>query len=677
MAVPQDIAARARRLREAIERANHEYYVLDAPTLPDAEFDELFRELSELEAAYPTLRTADSPTQRVGGTIRDDLPEAAHAVPMLSIRTETDSGAGGAVVFDQRIRRELKLASGDLPVEYNAELKFDGIALSLRYEAGVLVRAATRGDGRIGEDVTPNARTIRSIPLRLRASHPPAVLDVRGEAFMRRDDFEKLNERQRAVGEKVFVNPRNAAAGFLRQLDSRITASRPLSFYAHGLGEATGWKLPPTQSGILDELADFGVPVSAERGVALGAEGLLAFHARVAGRRDQLPFDIDGVVYKVNSIELQSRLGFVSREPRWAVAHKFPAQEQLTRVSGIEVQVGRTGKLTPVAKLEPVFVGGVTVSNATLHNEDYINALDLRVGDTVIVRRAGDVIPQVVAVVPERRPPDAPGFVMPQRCPVCDSAVARDEGEKDHRCTGGLYCPAQRKQALLHFASRRAMDIEGLGEKLVDQLVDGKMVETPADLYKVDAAQLQKLERMAEKSATNLVAAVERSKHPTLARFIYALGVRNVGEATARDLAQHFGSIEAIVDADVDALQRIAEIGPVVAASIARFFGETHNRKVVHALLAAGVQPEKPAHVETASKGLAGKRFVLTGALPTMTKDDAKDRIEARGGHVSSSVSKKTDYVVAGAEAGRKLETARRLGIAVIDEARLLELLKE
>jgi DNA ligase (NAD+) len=675
MAVPRDIAARAEALRRAIERANYEYYVMDAPNLPDAEYDRQFRELLELEAQYPPLRAPDSPTQRVGGTVRTDLPEVRHTVPMLSIRTETDFGPGGALAFDQRIRRELGLTPDDPPVEYNAELKFDGVALSLRYEEGVLARAATRGDGQVGEDVTPNARTIRSVPLRLRSSHPPAVLEARGEVFMRREDFEKLNERQRAAGDKVFVNPRNAAAGFLRQLDSRITASRPLSFCAYGHGEVSGWTRPPTQSAILDALSGFGLPVSSDRAVAAGADGLAAFHAQIASRRDRLSFDIDGVVYKVNSLDLQNRLGFVSREPRWAVAHKFPAQEELTKVLGIEVQVGRTGKLTPVAKLEPVFVGGVTVSNATLHNEDYVHSLDLRVGDTVIVRRAGDVIPQVVAVVRERRPHAARPFAMPSRCPICESAVVRDEGEKEHRCTGGLFCPAQRKQAMLHFASRRAMNIDGLGDKLVDQLVDGGLVETPADLYRLDIPRLAALERMAEKSAANLIAAIDGSKRPTLARFVFALGIRNVGEATARDLAEHFRSVESIAEADVETLQRVTDIGPVVAASIVQFFREQHNRRVVEKLLAAGVRPQSAPKRERAPASVAGRTFVLTGTLPGLTRDEAKDRIEARGGRVSGSVSKKTDYLVAGAEPGTKLDTARALGVEVIDEAALIELL--
>src|SRR5687767_2583045 len=495
MTVPKAVAARAAELRERIERANHEYYVLDAPTLPDAEYDRLFRELQALEQEHPSLATSHSPTQRVGAAPRADLPKVVHAVPMRSIRTETDSGPEGAAAFDQRMRRELELAPGDPPIVYNAELKFDGIAISLRYEEGLLTRAATRGNGEVGEDVTPNIRTIRSVPLRLKSAAPPAVLEVRGEVFMKRADFEALNERQRAAGEKIFVNPRNAAAGFVRQLDSRITATRPLSFYAYGYGETSGWKAPRQQSAVLDALDGLGVPVSPERAVAAGADGLAKFHAAIAAKRDRLPFDIDGVVYKVNSLELQTRLGFVSREPRWAVAHKFPALEELTRVLDIEVQVGRTGKLTPVARLEPVFVSGVTVSNATLHNEDTINALDLRIGDAVIVRRAGDVIPQVVAVVAERRPQEARRFAMPTQCPVCGSAVVRDEGEKDHRCGGGLVCPAQRRQALLHFASRRAMDIEGLGDKLVEQLVAGDLVKTPADLYRLGPETVAGLDR--------------------------------------------------------------------------------------------------------------------------------------------------------------------------------------
>ncbi|MFL6579942.1 MAG: NAD-dependent DNA ligase LigA [Burkholderiales bacterium] len=675
MAVPSSAAERAARLRHDIDTANYNYYVLDAPSMPDAEYDRLFRELQALELEYPELATPDSPTQRVGGEVRSDLPKVRHTVPMLSVRTETDSH-GGALTFDTRIRRELKLGPDDPPIEYNAELKFDGIAISLRYERGVLVRAATRGDGQIGEDVTSNVKTIRSIPLRLRADHPPTVLEVRGEIFMRRAEFEKLNERQRAAGEKVFVNPRNAAAGFVRQLDSRITASRPLFCYAYGLGEVEGWALPETQSAILDALQGFGVPVSEQRTVAHGADELLAFHSKIAQERDRLPFDIDGVIYKVNSIALQRQLGFVSREPRWAVAHKYPAQEEQTQVLGVEVQVGRTGKLTPVGKLSPVFVGGVTVSNVTLHNEDYIKELDLRIGDTVIVRRAGDVIPQVVAVRSELRPPGARRFSMPARCPVCGSEVVREEGETDHRCTAGLFCPAQRKQALRHFAGRRAMDIEGLGEKLIDQLVDADRVKTPADLYRLDLPTLSDFERMAEKSATNVLAAIDKSRATTLPRFIFALGIRNVGETTARDLARHFGALEALMQADETALQEAPDIGPVVAQSIVHFFGERHNRDVIAQLRAAGVHWPDEQVVRAAALPLAAKTFVLTGTLPTLTRDEAKQRIEAQGGKVTGSVSKKTDYVVAGADPGSKLDKARELGVAVLDERGLLELLE-
>jgi DNA ligase (NAD+) len=676
MAGSSAAARRAEQLRREIERANFNYYVEDAPSMPDAEYDRLFRELQALEIEHPELATADSPTQRVGGAVRADLPKVEHTVPMLSIRTETDSQASGATTFDGRIRRELKLGPEDPPVEYNAELKYDGIAISLRYEKGILSRAATRGDGQVGEDVTPNVKTIRSVPLRLNSERPPMVLEVRGEIFMRRAEFEKLNDRQRAASEKVFVNPRNAAAGFVRQLDSRITARRPLTCYAYGLGEVEGWKLPPTQSAILDALREFGLPVSDERAVARGPGGLLAFHARIASLRDKLPFDIDGVIYKVNDIELQGRLGFVSREPRWAVAHKFPAQEEQTQVLGIEVQVGRTGKLTPVGKLAPVFVGGVTVSNVTLHNEDYIKSLDLRIGDTVIVRRAGDVIPQVVAVRAELRPQQAKSFSMPRRCPVCDSAVVQDEGEKDHRCSAGLYCPAQRKQALLHFAGRRAMDVEGLGEKLVDQLVDADLVKTPADLYSLDLQTLSGLERMAEKSAQNVLDAIEKSKNTTFPRFIFALGIRNVGETTAKDLARHFGKLERLMQADEAELQEAPDVGPVVAQSIVQFFREPHNAGIIRQMRAAGVHwPE--VEVEKAEKlPLAGKIFVLTGTLPNLSREEAKERIEARGGKVAGSVSKKTTYVVAGADPGSKLDKARELGVAVLDERGLLELLE-
>lgn len=665
--------ARAAELRQQLERYNHEYYVLDAPSVPDAEYDRVFRELVALEDKHPELRTPDSPTQRVGGAPRSDLPKVRHVVPMLSIHTETDASAAGAAAFDARVRRELALAPEAAAIAYNAELKFDGLAVNLRYEDGVLVQAATRGDGEVGEDVTPNVRTVRAIPLRLQG-RAPRVLEVRGEVFMRRADFDALNERQRAAGEKVFVNPRNAAAGFLRQLDSRVTAQRPLSFYAYGLGEVSE-ALAETHHGVLDALAGFGLPVAKERAVALGPEALAAFHARIAAQRDELPFDIDGVVYKVDSLALQDELGFVSREPRWAVAHKYPPQEALTTVTEIDIQVGRTGKLTPVARLAPVFVGGVTVSNATLHNEDFIAQLGLMIGDTVTVRRAGDVIPEIVAVLAERRPADARAFVMPAQCPVCGSATMRDEAEKDTRCTGGLFCPAQRKQALLHFAGRRAMDIEGLGDKLVEQLVDAGLVHTPADLFALRLEQLAGLERMGEKSALNLLAALDRARQTSLARFVYALGIRHVGEATARDLARHFGGLEALMAADEEALLGVHDVGPVVAGSIARFFAEVHNREVISALLAAGVSwPEVEA--PAAAGALVGKTFVLTGTLPSLSRDQASALIEAAGGKVTGSVSKKTDFVVAGEAAGSKLERAQTLGVTVLDEAGLRQLLE-
>jgi DNA ligase (NAD+) len=667
-------ADEARDLRLAIDHASHAYYVLDAPVMPDAEFDRLFGRLQALEAEHPELRTPDSPTQRIGGAPRSDLPEVRHRVPMLSIRTETDAGPTGARAFDSRIRRELRLAPDDPPVEYAVELKFDGLAVSLRFERGVLVRAATRGDGEVGEDVTPNVRTVRSVPLRLAGTDAP-VLEVRGEVFMRRDEFERLNERRREAGEKVFVNPRNAAAGFLRQLDSRVTASRNLSFFCHGLGDVEGWDVPATHSGVLDALAVMGLPVSPDRAVARGADELVAFHAAVAARRDRLPFDIDGVVYKVNALQVQKALGYVSREPRWAVAHKYPPQEEVTQVLGIDVQVGRTGKITPVARLAPVFVGGVTVSNATLHNEEYIRTLDLMIGDTVTVRRAGDVIPQVVAVLPQRRPADARTFAMPAACPVCGSGVARDPEEKDLRCTGGLFCPAQRKQALLHFAGRRALDIEGLGDRLVEQLVDAGLVRTTADLFRLDLATLQTMERMGPRSAANVLQALERARHTTLDRFIFALGIRHVGESTARDLARHFGALEPLMAATEAELLEVPDVGPVVASSVARFFAEPHNREVIAQLRSAGVEWSEGPPQRVPAGRLAGKTLVLTGTLPNWSRDKAKGLIEAAGGKVAGSVSARTDYVVAGAEAGSKLDKARSLGLAVIDEAGLQRLL--
>ena len=594
---------------------------------------------------------------------------------MLSIRTETNTSASGAAQFDARIRRDLGLAADAPPVEYLAELKFDGLAINLRYERGRLAVAATRGDGEVGEDVTRNILTIRAIPRQLAIAHAPEVLEVRGEVYMSRQDFERLNARQEAGGLKAFINPRNTAAGAVRQLDPAMTAKRPLKFFAYGLGETRGWTLPATHAALLAAFESFGLPVNRDRRIARGAKDLMAFYEDIAARRTSLPFEIDGVVYKVNSLALQSELGFVTREPRWAVAHKFPAQEMPTEVLGIDVQVGRTGAITPVARLSPVFVGGVTVTNATLHNEDEVRRKDVHVGDTVIVRRAGDVIPEVVRVIVEKRPPHAKPFVMPTHCPECGSAIARLPDEAIARCTGGLVCPAQRKQALLHFAGRRAMDIEGLGEKLVDQLVDAGIVRTPADVYKLGLANLAALERMADKSATNVVAAIEKSKQTTLARFIFALGIRHVGEATAKDLAAHFGNLDALMEADVEALLEVHDVGPVLALAIVEFFAESHNREVIAALRAAGVRwPEGPPR-RAPSGVLTGRTFVLTGTLPTLSRDDAKALIESHGGKVAGSVSKKTDYVVAGADAGSKLDRAQELGIEIIDAEDLAALI--
>ncbi len=670
---------RAAALRAEIARHDHAYYVLDAPTIPDAEYDRLFQELQAIEAAHPELSTADSPTQRVGGKPLAQFPAVRHRIPMLSIRTETDTEASGALVFDSRVRSALKLNDEDPPVEYAAELKFDGLAISLRYEDGVLVQAATRGDGETGEDVTSNVRTVKAIPLRLQGESP-AVIEIRGEVYMRRDDFERLNVRQAEAGDKTFVNPRNAAAGSIRQLDPNIAARRPLSFFAYGLGDIGEWTPPATHAEVLDAIAAYGLPVCAHRAVVQGAQGLADFHARIGALRDTLPFDIDGVVYKVNSRALQQQLGFVTREPRWAVAHKYPAQEAVTLLRDIEVQVGRTGALTPVARLEPVFVGGVTVTNATLHNQDEIDRKDVRIGDWVIVRRAGDVIPEVVAPVLERRTGEPPRFVLLDKfptCPVCGSHVVRGEDEAVARCTGGLFCPAQRKQALLHFASRRAMDIEGLGDRLVDQLVDAAIVKTPVDLYRLGVLALANLERMGEKSAHNLLAAIEKSRSTTLARFVFALGIRNVGEATARDLARHFGNLDALIAADVDALQQVPDVGPIVAKSIAAFFAESHNLEVIEQLRAAGVHWTEGEPATTVAGAFAGKTFVLTGTLPTLTRDEAKALIEAQGGKVAGSVSKKTHYVVAGVEAGSKLEKAQALGVTILDEDGLRALLNE
>lgn len=667
------IEARIRQLREEIEGHNYRYYVLDAPSIPDAEFDKLFRELQQLEADHPQLLTPDSPTQRVGAKPLEAFSEVAHRLPMLSLNNAFEDEDVAA--FDRRVREGLE-AAGE--VEYATEPKFDGLAISLTYENGVLVRGATRGDGFTGEDVITNLKTVKSIPLRLAAPNPPALLEVRGEVLMLKADFDKLNAHQRAKGEKEFANPRNAAAGSLRQLDSRITANRRLTFFAYGVGAVEGVELPPTHKETMDWLEALHYPVSKERALVRGVDGLLAYYRGIGEKRPSLPYDIDGVVYKVNDLKAQEQLGFVSRAPRWAIAHKFPAEEAMTELLGIDVQVGRTGALTPVARLAPVFVGGVTVTNATLHNEDEIRRKDVRIGDTVIVRRAGDVIPEVVAVVPEKRPILAPEFIMPKTCPVCGSHVVRAEDEAVARCTGGLYCPAQLKQAIWHFASRRALDIEGLGEKLVDQLVEQEWVKTPADLFRLGMNTLANLERMAEKSAQNLLDALDKSKRTTLARFIYALGIRNVGEATAKDLARHFGSLDALMAADAERLRQVPDVGPVVADSIAQFFAEAHNREVIAQLRELGVEWAEGQGVPVASSGgLAGKTFVLTGTLPNMSRDEAKEKIEAAGGKVSGSVSKKTDYVVAGAEPGSKFTKAQELGVTILDEAGLLALLEQ
>ncbi len=687
------LSSRAAELRALLHDHAHRYYVLDAPQIPDAEYDKLFQELQSIEGQHPELLSPDSPTQRVLGRVLDGFSPVTHAVPMLSIRTETDTEASGATAFDARVRRELGWGAEQPAIEYAAELKFDGLAMNLRYEHGILVQAATRGDGQTGEDVTQNIRTIGQIPLRLRAlpgQEPPAVIEVRGEVYMRRTDFDALNERQRQRGDKTFVNPRNAAAGAVRQLDPTIAGQRPLSFFAYGLGEVQGWTVPQTHSGVLDALCSWGLPVCADRTVALGAQGLLAFYEAMRVRRDSLPFDIDGIVYKVNSRALQQRLGFVSREPRWAVAHKYPAQEQITRLLGIDIQVGRTGKLTPVAKLEPVFVGGTTVSNATLHNEEEARRKDVRVGDQVIVRRAGDVIPEVVgcvlsvdsactadASVGTRAAPFDLYQQLQGKCPACGSAIVREEAEVDWRCSGGLYCPAQRKQAILHFAGRRAMDIEGLGDKLVDQLVgedESGAIRTLVDLYTLTLEQLAGLDRMGERSARNLLDALERSKQTTLGRFLFSLGIRHVGETTAKDLAKYFGSLDRLIDASVEQLLQVHDVGPVVAQSVRTFFEQAHNREVVEQLRAAGIQwaEGEGTAAALAPQTLAGTVWVLTGSLPTLSREQAKDMIESAGGKVTGSVSKKTSFVLAGSEAGSKLDKAQALGVPVLDEAEFL-----
>ncbi len=663
----KSIQQRVAELRDIIEYHNYRYYVLDAPEIPDAEFDRLMRELEELEVGHPELVSSDSPTQRVGGEPLAGFAEVRHAVPMLSL---ANAFAGEEVeAFDKRIRDHLEADE----IEYVAEPKLDGLAISLRYEKGHLVVAATRGDGTRGEDVTLNVRTIKAVPLRLRGDDIPAVLEVRGEVYMPKEGFEALNRRQAEAGEKSFANPRNAAAGSLRQLDPRITATRPLAIFCYGWGEVSGGAPGNSHYAVLMRLKEWGLPVCPEVRAVRGVAGLLDYYRKLGEKRDGLPYEIDGVVYKVNDLARQQSLGFVARAPRWAVAHKFPAQEEMTELLGIDVQVGRTGKLTPVARLKPVHVGGVTVTNATLHNQDEIERKDVRIGDWVIVRRAGDVIPEVVGPVTSKRPKGTRRFKMPSTCPVCGSHAVRVEGEADARCTGGLFCSAQRKEAIKHYASRRAMDIEGLGDKLVDQLVEQGLIDSLVDLYHLDLATLAGLERMGEKSAQNLLDALEKSKSTTLARFLFGLGIREVGEATAQALAQYFGNLEALMAADEEALQQVPDVGPIVAAHIYAFFQEAHNLDIIDALREAGVHWPQVEAVQ-GEQWLAGKVIVLTGTL-SRPRNDIKADLQALGAKVTGSVSKKTDYVIAGADPGSKADKADALGVPLLDEAGLAKLL--
>ena len=705
MAAPEDTATRIAALHEAIRRHDHRYYVLDDPEIADHEYDALMRELEALEEEYPDLVTADSPTQRVGAAPSASFPEVVHRVPMLSLANAFDEGEVRA--FDRRIRERLGAQRSSVEqdstpqdaapeVEYTGEVKIDGLAISLVYEKGRLARGATRGDGARGEDVTANVRTIRAVPLRLLGDATPALLEVRGEIFMPRAGFERMNDVQRERGERTYVNPRNAAAGALRQLDPAVTASRPLSLHCHGTGAVSDdAALPSRHSDVLDVLAGWGLPVSPHTRVLDGVDACLAYHTEVGRRRDSLGYDIDGVVFKLNDLRAREVVGQVSRAPRWAVACKYPAQEALTRLVGIDVQVGRTGTLTPVARLEPVMVGGATVTNATLHNQDEIDRKDVRVGDTVWVRRAGDVIPEVIRIDPERRPEGTEPFRLPGHCPVCGSEAVRAEGEVAVRCTGGLVCPAQRKQAIRHFASRRALDVEGLGQKLVDQLVERGMVSTVADVFGLEEGALAELDRMGEKSARNLVEGIGRARRTTLDRFLYALGIRDVGEATASALAAHFGGLAALRKADADALTEVPDVGPVVAESVRRFFDDPRNGEIVDALARElSWEETEPVRAEAESEigavassqaaalgqaasspPLAGKTFVLTGALDSMSRDDAKRRLQALGAKITGSVSKRTDYVVAGESPGSKLDKAQSLGVPVIDEAEFAGLL--
>jgi DNA ligase (NAD+) len=683
------IVKRAAELRERLADANYRYHVLDEPNIPDAEYDALMRELESIEAAHPNLRTADSPTQRIGATPSREFAQVRHAIPMLSLSNAFSDQE--VEDFARRIRERLERRN----LEFSVEPKFDGLAISLRYEDGVFVQGATRGDGESGEDVTANLRTIKAIPLRLRGKGLPRLLEVRGEVYMPRAGFEKYNAAARASGGKIkpLVNPRNAAAGSLRQLDPRITARRPLAFYAYAVGAIEGFDLPATHSATLRRLREFGFPVSDLVGVADGVAGCLKYFHRIGAQRDALPFDIDGVVYKLDDLAAQRELGFVGRTPRWAIAHKFPAQEQTTTVEAIDVQIGRTGAATPTARLKPVFVGGVTVTNATLHNADQVARLDVRVGDTVIVRRAGDVIPEVVSVVMDKRPAHTRSWKMPALCPVCGSAIVRDEGEVVARCSGGLSCAAQRVQAIFHFASRRAMDIDGLGERYIEDLCDLDYVHSVADLYELTLDDLLEMKRrvderdgttpetvksgkIATKWAENLIAAIAHSRQTTLERFLYALGIPDVGESTAKALARWFGGLDALMRATQDELMQVPDVGPIMAAHIATFFAERHNRDAIAQLRGAGVEWKESEPQREAQGALAGKTVVLTGALVSLTRDAAKEKLEALGAKVAGSVSKKTSFVVAGAEAGSKLDKANELGIEIWDEARLVEFLR-
>jgi len=672
--MPED---RINRLREQLEEHNYQYYILDEPSVPDSEYDRLMQELISLELRYPDLLTKDSPSQKVGGKAITGFSQISHAMPMLSL----DNAFNDTQMNDflKRLGNRLELSEQQIQqLEFSAEPKLDGVAVSLRYEDGILIKGASRGDGVTGEDITHNVRTIANIPLRLRMNKLPKVFEVRGEVLLPHDGFDKLNEKALIAGTKIFVNPRNAAAGSMRQLDPTIAASRPLRFYAYGLGVVEGFELPESHISRLELLADCGFNPSPGKKRVVGYQGCLEYYQQIGSDRDSLAYDIDGVVFKVDNISLQTRLGFVSRAPRWAIAYKFPAQEELTTLLNVEFQVGRTGAITPVARLEPVFVGGVTVSNATLHNADEIKRLDVMIGDTVIIRRAGDVIPKVVRVVKERRPKDATTIVFPKQCPVCESDVIRLESEAVTRCTAGLYCPAQRVEAIKHFASRKAMDVDGLGDKIVEQLVSENLIHNPADLFLLKKEQLIDLERMAEKSADNLLLAIDNSKTTTFARFLYAIGIREVGEATASALAQNFGCLDNLLNANSEQLVAISDVGPIVANHILEFLKQQHNREVLQQLLEVGVNfPETSEVIDTRSLPLAGETWVVTGTLDKMTRQEVKEQLQYFGAKVAGSVSKKTTIVVAGANAGSKLSKAEKFGIAILNEDDLIERLHQ